>query len=62
MPSSFDDVIELLIPELQKRGTFWDGYAAPGGTYRENLYARPGQAGFAPDHPGSKYRWRSEEA
>jgi hypothetical protein len=35
----------------------WDDYAVPGGTFRENLYAVPGQM-FLPDHhPGSKLKW-----
>lgn len=32
-----DGVIELLLPWLRARGLFWDDYAVPGGTYRENL-------------------------
>lgn len=58
-PGSFVDVIELLIPELRKRGLFWDDYAVPGGTYRENLYKAPGQSGPLPEHAGSKFRWRA---
>ncbi|KAI9801776.1 MAG: hypothetical protein M1825_003148 [Sarcosagium campestre] len=59
-PSSFDDVIELLLPELRSRGLYWDGYAAPKGTYRENIYGLPGQSGLLPDHPAQGYRWRAE--
>ena len=58
-PGSFKDIIELLIPELRKRGLFWDDYAAPKGTYRENLYGEPGQSGPPADHPASKYRWNA---
>lgn len=29
-PGTFVDVVELLIPELQKRGHVWDDYAQPG--------------------------------
>ncbi|GAB7350181.1 hypothetical protein MBLNU459_g0844t1 [Dothideomycetes sp. NU459] len=54
---TFQDVIELLIPELRKRGIFWNDYAVPGGTYRENLYAKKGQAEPPSDHPASKYAW-----
>ncbi|ELQ33823.1 xenobiotic compound monooxygenase [Pyricularia oryzae Y34] len=55
---SFKDIIELLLPELRSRGLFWDDYAVPGGTYRENFYGRKGQT-FPPDeHVTSKYRWR----
>jgi len=36
-PGSFNDVIELLLPELKRRGLFWDDYVVDRGTYRENL-------------------------
>ncbi|KAI9850401.1 MAG: hypothetical protein M1838_005734 [Thelocarpon superellum] len=52
-PGSFDDVARLLLPELRQRGLFWDDYAVNHGTYRENLYGRPGQAGLLPDHPAA---------
>ncbi|KAJ5868872.1 hypothetical protein N7534_003425 [Penicillium rubens] len=58
-PGSFKDIIDLLIPELRKRGLFWDDYAVPKGTYRENLYTQPGQSGPRADHPASKYRWNA---
>ena len=59
-PGTFEDVIEYLIPELRSRGLFWDDYAVPGGTYRENLYNREGQSGLLPDHPASEYRWKAD--
>ena len=58
-PGTFKDVIDLLLPELRRRGLFWDDYAVPGGTYRENLYRKPGQSGPREDHPASKYRWHA---
>ncbi|OBT42455.1 hypothetical protein VE00_06030 [Pseudogymnoascus sp. WSF 3629] len=60
-PGSFEDVIELLLPELKKRGIFHEDYEVDGGTYRENLYKRPGQSGLLPDHPAAHYRWRAPE-
>ncbi|KIW95457.1 uncharacterized protein Z519_04041 [Cladophialophora bantiana CBS 173.52] len=57
-PASFEDVVELLVPELQARGLFWDDYAVPGGTYRENFYGLEGQKGLPDEHVGSRYRWR----
>ncbi|CAI7607994.1 unnamed protein product [Penicillium pancosmium] len=36
LPDTFDDVIRLLLPELQRRGLFWSDYAVKGGTFREN--------------------------
>ncbi|GMG51201.1 unnamed protein product [Aspergillus oryzae var. brunneus] len=59
LPGSFKDMIELLIPELRRRGLFWDDYAVNKGTYRENLYGKPGQSGPPEDHPAAKYRWNA---
>ncbi|PSN65501.1 coenzyme dependent N5,N10-methylene tetrahydromethanopterin reductase [Corynespora cassiicola Philippines] len=58
-PGTFVDAIELLIPELRKRGLFWEGYEVDGGTYRENFYRSKGQSGPLPEHIGSQYRWRA---
>jgi FMN-dependent oxidoreductase (nitrilotriacetate monooxygenase family) len=60
MPQTFEDVVDLLLPVLRERGLFWDDYAVPGGTYRENLYAKPGQARPPPDHPAAAYHWKAE--
>lgn len=59
MPQSFKDIIELLLPELRKRGLFWSDYAVPGGTYRENLTGVAGQNEPTPDHPAHAYIWRN---
>lgn len=59
MPQSFVDVIDLLIPELRRRGTFWDGYEFPDGTLRENLYGIKGQNLPPDDHPASRYLWKA---
>lgn len=58
-PQSFKDVIELLLPELRARGLFWDEYALPGGTYRENFYQKKGQTGPLDEHVASTYRWKA---
>ncbi|QDS69287.1 hypothetical protein FKW77_002556 [Venturia effusa] len=58
-PGSFEDVVELLIPELQRRGIYWDDYPVPGGTARENLYGKEGEKLLAPEHPGAKFRWNA---
>ena len=58
MPQTFTDVVELLVPELRRRGIYWDDYCVPGGTYRENLYGMPGQAEPLPDHPAAAMIWR----
>lgn len=59
MPGTFTDVIELLIPELQRRGIFWSDYAVPGGTYRENLTETKGQCEPRDDHPAAAKTWRA---
>ncbi|KAE8449347.1 hypothetical protein EG329_008248 [Mollisiaceae sp. DMI_Dod_QoI] len=59
-PGSFNDVIELLLPELRSRGLFWDDYEVPGGVYRENLYKEKGQTGLPSHHPAHGYRWKAE--
>ena len=61
MPGTFTDVVELLIPELQRRGIFWNDYAVPGGTYRENLTKTKGQNEPRPDHPAAAMIWRAPE-
>lgn len=58
-PDSFKDIIRLLLPELKRRGLFWDDYAVPAGTYRENFYAARGQTGPLDEHVASKYRWKA---
>lgn len=53
-------MIELLVPELQRRGIFWKDYHVPGGTYRENLYEAAGQHEPLADHPAAAMIWRPE--
>ncbi|HEY1723580.1 MAG TPA: LLM class flavin-dependent oxidoreductase [Magnetospirillaceae bacterium] len=53
MPESFVDVVDLLVPELQRRGAFKTDYAA--GTYREKLFG-PGRARLPTTHPAAKVR------
>jgi FMN-dependent oxidoreductase (nitrilotriacetate monooxygenase family) len=59
IPGTFDAIIEFLLPELRRRGVFWNDYAVPNGTLRENYYSTPGQSRLPPDHPGSKFVWRT---
>ncbi|KAH9903592.1 dibenzothiophene desulfurization enzyme A [Xylariomycetidae sp. FL2044] len=58
-PQSFKDIIELLLPELQRRGLFWNDYAVAGGTYRENFYGKEGQKRAPDDHVAASFRWRA---
>jgi alkanesulfonate monooxygenase SsuD/methylene tetrahydromethanopterin reductase-like flavin-dependent oxidoreductase (luciferase family) len=60
-PGNFEDIIKYLFPELRRRGVFWDDYAVPGGTAREN-YSGDGKGPRArDDHPASRYRWNAGE-
>ncbi|KAK4500229.1 hypothetical protein PRZ48_008416 [Zasmidium cellare] len=58
-PSSFEDICNTLVPELQSRGVFHNEYEVPGGTYRENFYGKTGQKQPLDEHVASKYRWRA---
>ena len=49
---TFTDVVELLIPELQKRGVYKREYSQ--GTLREKLFG--GSARLQAPHPGAGYR------
>ena len=58
-PGSYEDVVDLLIPELQRRGMYWLDYPKPGGTLRENM---SGKGSRLPDnHPAAIHR-RAREA
>jgi long-chain alkane monooxygenase len=54
-PASFGDFVELVVPELQRRGRMWRDYE--GHTLRESLYG-PGQERVRDDHPAARYRRR----
>lgn len=56
-PESYEDLVELLVPVLQKRGLMWDDYTVPGGTYRENLLGTPGQSLTPEGHPSTQFRY-----
>ncbi|KAL9111912.1 MAG: hypothetical protein Q9227_003762 [Pyrenula ochraceoflavens] len=58
-PRSFKDIVQLLLPELRRRGLFWENYAVPGGTYRENFYGKEGAKHPPDDHIASKYHWKA---
>lgn len=60
IPGTFDDIIELLVPELQKRGLFWDDYAKEGAVARETLTGA-GNMRLPADHPGAQFFWREGE-
>ena len=51
-PETFVDVVDLLVPELQRRGRYKRAYAE--GTLREKLFGHPR---LAAAHPGAQHRW-----
>jgi hypothetical protein len=55
-PGTFEDVVELLIPELRRRGVYPEKRAKEGLTAREKVYGA-GQAGLRADHTGSRYKY-----
>ncbi|HEY4044242.1 MAG TPA: LLM class flavin-dependent oxidoreductase [Rhodopila sp.] len=58
-PDSFADLVDLVIPELQRRGAFKKDYLP--GTLREKLSAH-GHAYLQDDHPAASYRRRVTES
>ncbi|HET6183373.1 MAG TPA: LLM class flavin-dependent oxidoreductase [Acetobacteraceae bacterium] len=52
-PETFVDFVDLIVPELQRRGAFKTEYAP--GTLREKLYG-PGRARLPGTHPAAKVR------
>jgi len=57
-PGTFEDIVNLLIPELQRRGLAQTEYSVPGGTFRENAYGLKNQVYLPKDHPFFKLRWQ----
>ncbi|KAK8129058.1 hypothetical protein PG984_010166 [Apiospora sp. TS-2023a] len=56
-PGSFEDVVDLLVPELQRRGIYPEIPREDQQlTARERVYGE-GQRGLRDDHPGSKYKY-----
>lgn len=54
-PGTFEDLVELLIPELRRRGVYPDK-VKDGLTQREKVYGE-GQSGLRSDHIGSSYKY-----
>lgn len=58
-PGSFEDVVDLLVPELRKRGIYSEipkEETDEEWTAREKVYGK-GQKGLRDDHEGSRYRY-----
>jgi hypothetical protein len=74
-PGSFEDIVDLLVPELQKRGMYWMDYPAPGGTARENMQVKvmgnkerptdnpliPGSPHLPLEHTSGKFKFNYED-
>ncbi|KAH3671439.1 hypothetical protein WICMUC_004619 [Wickerhamomyces mucosus] len=58
-PENFEDIVDLLIPELQKRGLAQTEYAVEGGTYREQIYREKGHTFVPEDHYAYGLRWKA---
>jgi len=52
-PGDFEDIADMLVPELTKRGRYKNAYAE--GTLREKLFGT-GRARLAAPHPAAQYR------
>jgi hypothetical protein len=52
-PESFTDFIDMVIPELQRRGRYETAYAP--GTMRQKLYGK--DARLPSSHPAAAYRF-----
>jgi len=55
-PESYEDFVDLVVPELQARGRYKTAYAP--GTLREKLFG--GEAVLPERHAGAGYRWAGE--
>ncbi|MCI5540324.1 LLM class flavin-dependent oxidoreductase [Campylobacter lanienae] len=55
-PGTFEDVVEYIVPELQKRGSYQLEYQ--GGSLRNKLFGKGDR--LTSDHIGSKYRYNGE--
>lgn len=53
-PETFTDFVDLVVPELQRRGVFKSDYRA--GTLREKFYG-PGRSRLLANHPAANYRF-----
>ena len=51
MPETFTDIVDVLVPELQRRGVYKTDYAP--GSYREKLFGRGPR--LAASHPGARF-------
>jgi len=58
-PGDFEDIADMLVPELARRGRYKSAYA--GGTLREKLFGA-GRARLDATHPAAQYRVKPKAA
>ncbi len=58
VPGDFEDFVEWVVPELQRRGLYQTEYSP--GTFREKLFG-PGRALLHDTHPGASFRQRRQK-
>ena len=58
-PGDFEDITEMLVPELVRRGRYKTAYQP--GTLREKLYGA-GRARLTAPHPAASYRYKARAA
>ncbi|CCH42917.1 Nitrilotriacetate monooxygenase component A [Wickerhamomyces ciferrii] len=58
-PNDLESIVELLIPELQKRGIFHKDYTSS--TLRENINHKEGQKFLREDHTAYKFKWGADK-
>ena len=58
-PGDFEDITDLLVPELVRRGRYKEAYRP--GTLREKLFGA-GRARLTAPHPAALYRYRAKAA
>ncbi|SCU85731.1 LAFA_0D17414g1_1 [Lachancea sp. 'fantastica'] len=64
LPQSFEEIVDKLLPELEKLGLFWHDYPESSDsskylTFREQLF---GDTYLDKTHPASDLRWRADES
>lgn len=57
-PKTFEDLVELLVPELQKRELVWNDYPKEDLVYREHLFGSKSTF-VKPSHPAFKLNWQT---
>lgn len=60
-PETFEDIVDYLIPELQKRGLAQKEYAVEGGSFRQQAFRDEKQAFLTPDHYAYGLKWNAGE-